>query len=189
MVLTPVCSLPEELTVSKAKRIYLAGPFFNEKQIETIQKIEDALGLIDVDVFSPRKMALNGNPTTTKPTPETARQIFKKDYQEICLSTHVIAVIDWAMMPDTSLRVVSENSGRALSGPLQFPDSGTVWEMGCAYALRVPVYIFTANPANKLNLMLSQSAVGVIYGFGHLAHFLETGMDEAVLHSWKGEHR
>jgi nucleoside 2-deoxyribosyltransferase len=183
------------------KRVYLAGPFFNEKQIELIEKVETLLHAWNIQHFSPRKMTLNGNPTTSKPTPESAKQIFKNDYHEICNSTHVIAVIDWALMPSTSLRIIKDSSmvtdehvhgeSRAtiLSGPIQIPDSGTVWEMGCAYALRVPVYLFTANPTSRLNLMLSQSARGVIYGFSHLENFLMNDMNEVLLEQWKGEHR
>jgi hypothetical protein len=61
--------------------------------------------------------------------------------------------------------------------------------MGCAYALRVPVYLFTANPAARLNLMLSQSARGVVYGLEKLDAFLASGMNEDLLEEWKGEHR
>lgn len=190
-------------------RVYLAGPFFNDAQVKLIERAEQILEACGVPHFSPRKMALNGNPTTTRPTPEQAGDIFRKDYEEICRSTHVIAVMDWTMNPGTSLRVCAEPpvmvendtplevSGkppialhRVLSGHLQFPDSGTVWEMGCAYALRVPIYLYTAAPAARLNLMLSQSARGVIYGPAKLAEFLAGGrIREEVLEPWKGDHR
>lgn len=186
-------------------RVYLAGPFFNDAQVRLIESVELMLEHHKVPHFSPRKMDLNGKPTTTQPTKETAGAIFRKDYEEICRSTHVIAVMDWAMNPNTSLRVCrdpawGENPGRSshdkatplhetLSGHIAFPDSGTVWEMGCAYALRVPTYIYTANPAARLNLMLSQSARGVIYGLTKLDGFLAGGLDEALLEEWKGEHR
>lgn len=184
---------------SGPKRVYLAGPFFNDAQVRLVESIEQALDDSGLPYFSPRKMSLNGNSTTTKPNKEQAGAIFRKDYEEICRSTHLLAVMDWTMNPRTSLRVVSEhevwenqenpNWYRALSGHLAFPDSGTVWEMGCAYALRVPVYLFTANPSARLNLMLSQSARGVIYGLEKLAPFLASGMDESLLEEWKGEHR
>jgi nucleoside 2-deoxyribosyltransferase len=177
-----------------AKRVYLAGPFFNAAQIALIQEVEDALAAMNIPTFSPRKMALNDKPTTTKPTPEQAAQIFRKDYEEITKSTHVIAVLDWALNPGVSLRLCKNDVGE--DGPLQpisdhlsLPDAGTVWEMGCAYALRVPVYLYTQNPAAKLNLMLSQSARGVLYGIDHLKTFLGAGMDEDLLSPWKGEHR
>jgi nucleoside 2-deoxyribosyltransferase len=177
-----------------ARRVYLAGPFFNQAQIKLIQEVEDALQANDIPTFSPRKMALNDKPTSTKPTPEQAAAIFRKDYEEITKSTHVLAILDWALNPDVSLRLVAPRQGHApeydmLSGPLSLPDSGTVWEMGCAYALRVPIYLYTKDPAAKLNLMLSQSARGVIYGLDHLNTFLGTGMDEDILSPWTGEHR
>jgi nucleoside 2-deoxyribosyltransferase len=177
-----------------AKRVYLAGPFFNQAQIKLISDVEDALVATGTDHFSPRKMTLNDKPTTTKPTPEQAKAIFRKDYEEICRSTHVIAVLDWALNPGVELRLVQPRQGHVpeydmLSGHLSLPDAGTVWEMGCAYALRVPVYLYTVDPSARLNLMLSQSARGVIYGLDHLKTFLGSGMDEDLLSPWKGEHR
>jgi hypothetical protein len=155
-------------------------------------------------------MALNGNPTTTKPTPEQAADIFRKDYEEICKSTHLLAVLDWTMPPHASLRIVKENfavpgeepqrplDAQPLRAPrtyevvsehLSLPDSGTVWEMGCAYALRVPVYLYTDKPATRLNLMLTQSAIGVIYGKQKFYDFLQANLDENLLEGWKGDHR
>lgn len=187
---------------TKPVRVYLAGPFFNDAQVRLIESVENSLEAHAIPHFSPRKMSLNGNPTTTKPSKETAGAIFRKDYEEICRSTHVLAVMDWAMNPDTSLRVCREPAWGAtlhngkdmevhetLSGHIAFPDSGTVWEMGCAYALRVPVYLYTVNPTARLNLMLSQSARGVVYGIDKLDAFLTAGLNEDLLEEWKGEHR
>jgi nucleoside 2-deoxyribosyltransferase len=179
-------------------RVYLAGPFFNDAQVSLIKDVETALTAAGIPHFSPRKMDLNGKPTTTTPTKETAGAIFRKDYEEICRSTHVLAVIDWAMNPGYSLRVCKDTEWGQVDGAvlretltdhLALPDSGTVWEMGCAYALRVPVYLYTVNPAAKMNLMLSQSAKGVIYGPEKLRSFLNEGMCEESLEEWKGAHR
>lgn len=187
-------------------RFYLAGPFFNAAQIEVINTLERFLDMHGYPYFSPRKMALNGNPTSAKPNREQAEQIFRKDYQEICNCTHMLAVIDWAMNPNTSIRVCRDPAWgevpddrtpgghvaklhATLSEHLAIPDSGTVWEMGCAYALRVPVYAYTERPANKMNLMLTQSARGVVYGPEALAAFLNYDLDEACLGQWKGDFR
>jgi nucleoside 2-deoxyribosyltransferase len=168
-------------------RLYLAGPFFNSAQIDLIRDVEDALTLHGVNHFSPRKIGLNSNPATSKPTPEQAEQIFKKDYQEICASTHVLAVVDWALPPGQSVRLCRDDIPG--NTHLQVPDSGTVWEMGCAYALRVPVILYTANPSKQMNLMLTQSATGVIYGHTMLMQWLACDMDATILEGWKGDHR
>ena len=190
----------------KPTRVYLAGPFFNDAQVKLIEAAELLLDHHSIPYFSPRKMDLNGKPTTTQPSKETAGAIFRKDYEEICKSTHVLAIMDWSMNPGTCLRVCREPAWgevpsdrqpggkmmalhEVLSGHIAFPDSGTVWEMGCAYALRVPVYLLTANPTARLNLMLSQSARGVLYGLVKLDAFLAAGLNEDLLEEWKGEHR
>jgi nucleoside deoxyribosyltransferase len=173
-------------------RIYLAGPFFNAAQVELIKTIEDTLESYNIPHFSPRKLGLNSNPSTTKPTPEQAANIFKADYQEICRSTHVLAVVDWALPPGQSVHLIREGTTTSMdhvSPALNIPDSGTVWEMGCAYALRVPVILFTANPSKQMNLMLTQSAKGCLYGIDHLQSYLGNGLDQAWLEGWKGDHR
>lgn len=173
--------------MAEPTRIYLAGPFFNAAQIELIKNVETILEMANIPHFSPRKLGLNSNPSSTKPTPEQAANIFKADYQEICRSTHVLAVVDWALPVGQSIHCCFDDGRRGPS--LNIPDSGTVWEMGCAYALRVPVILFTANPSKQMNLMLTQSAKGCIYGLDHLSSWAGGGLDPTYLEGWKGDHR
>jgi len=170
-------------------RVYLAGPFFNSAQIEIVKSIENIFDRYEVPHFSPRKLGLNAQPTTTKPTPEQAADIFKNDYQEICRSTHVLAIVDWALPEGQSIHLHRNGTPEIIGPPLNIPDSGTVWEMGCAYALRVPVILFTHNPSKNMNLMLTQSAKGCIYGFDALHLFAESRFNPSFLEGWKGEHR
>lgn len=186
--------------------LYLAGPFFNAAQIEIIQRIESALCRLPgpsgtFSFFSPRSQPLNANPTGKVGPLDTAKaqDVFKKDYLEITRSTIVLAVMDWALPEGKEVRMVdmfrqeTENGeslewGIPCSGPIKLPDSGTVWEMGCAYALRVPTYIFTQDPAARVNLMLSQSCKGVLYGWDALERWVASEFTEGA-EPWKGEHR
>jgi hypothetical protein len=77
-----------------------------------------------------------------------------------------------------------------IGGPLNLPDTGTVWEMGFAYAVnmfsrRMDIYGFTTRPrTDKLNLMLTKSCKGVISGLEELTKFLKG--EESVAKPWEG---
>lgn len=42
------------MQISKTPRVYIAGPFFNEHQIETIEDIKEVLDHLDLTYFSPK---------------------------------------------------------------------------------------------------------------------------------------
>lgn len=74
-------------------KVYLAGPFFNEQQIETIERLETWLCVKHVDFYSPR---MEG--TLIHISPENrqaaAKLIYEKNILRLAWCTHVIAVID-----------------------------------------------------------------------------------------------
>lgn len=95
-------------------RIYLAGPFFNEKQLNNMKTLEDLCKLHNINGISPRKFMV------LKPrAPLSDREkVFKENVRAIDTSNLVLACVD-------------------------DKDTGTAWEMGYAYAMRKPVVAYT----------------------------------------------
>lgn len=119
------------------KRIYLAGPFFSDKQIERISKVEKALTTNPTAgfVFSPRLSDENDD-TENAGSPEWAKAIFTKDVAEVDKCDVVVAIADF------------EHANL---------DSGTAFELGYAYHSNKPI-ILLQELDEQLNLMVSQSA-------------------------------
>ena len=118
-------------------RIYLAGPFFSDEQIDRIARAEQALTqnqTVD-SFFSPRLSDENSTPLLKEGTPEWAQMIFKKDVEEIDDADLVVAVADF----------VHANV-----------DSGTAFEVGYAYHSNKPIVI-VQELDEPLNLMLGQA--------------------------------
>ena len=111
-------------------RVYLAGPFFNEEQLERISYIETKLDMYGLDVFSPRHASLI-KPGCSK---EDMIETFKGNVTHIDKADLVLAVLDGN-------------------------DTGTIWEAGYAYAKQVPtIYFNETRPKDKgPNLMLAES--------------------------------
>lgn len=111
-------------------KIYLAGPFFNEEQEERIEAIEQLLEKNHCDVFSPRQ----------------ASKITKGCSQQDMIDTFNgnITHIDEA---DLVLAILDGN------------DTGTMFEVGYAYANKIPTLYFNeTRPKDKgPNLMLALS--------------------------------
>ncbi|KRM67795.1 nucleoside 2-deoxyribosyltransferase [Apilactobacillus ozensis] len=116
------------------KKIYLAGPFFDDEQVSRIEKLENILTNNPTveSFFSPRTTNLPGE----KPgTPEWANKIYHEDVNEILKADLVFAVIDFT----------GENV-----------DSGTAFEIGYAVANKKPVVVFHEK-TGIVNLMISES--------------------------------
>lgn len=111
-------------------KVYLAGPFFNEEQIERINYIEDLLDEYGFDIFSPRQ-ASRIKPGCSK---EDMVKTFEGNTTNIDNADFVLAVLDGN-------------------------DTGTMFECGYAYAKNIPVLYFNeTRPADKgPNLMLAMS--------------------------------
>ena len=108
-------------------RVYLAGPFFNEEQVERINYIEDLLDKLNFDVFSPRQ--------ASKITPNATKQdmidTFEGNVSHINEADFVLAILD-------------------------SNDSGTLFECGYAYEKK-PVLYFNETRDKGPNLMLALS--------------------------------
>ena len=112
------------------KKIYLASPFFNETEIETMSKVLEILRGKGLDVFAPYE---NQNKHLEFGTKEWREATFNGD----------VAGIDRA---DVVVAIVAGN----------YCDSGTAWEIGNAVAKGKPVVIH--NPTKEtINLIISDS--------------------------------
>lgn len=108
-------------------KVYLAGPFFNEEQVERINFIEDLLASLDFDIFSPRQ-ASKIKPGATK---QDMLDTFRGNVDGIDEADFVLAVLDGN-------------------------DSGTLFECGYAYQ-KTPVLYFNETREKGPNLMLALS--------------------------------
>lgn len=114
--------------------IYLAGPFFDDEQLERIGRVEKAL---DANpqvgrVFSPR---LNEIRDLEMGTPKWATETFQMDVQEIDKADVIVAMIDFV---DDQV------------------DSGTAFEIGYAFHSKKPLVILHEKSAT-VNLMIAES--------------------------------
>ena len=190
---------------------YLAAPFFNPAQIALVEQIEAAFKMYDVQLFSPRQHPAN------KPghvlSDEDARDIFQRNWEAILGCTDMIAVVDWLLPPGHELYVlgwaaeqeiispaplqgsgqkpIGPLRGQKIAGPLNIPDTGTVWEMGAAFGEgAIDIFMFTTRPPTAaLNVMLSQGAKGVFAGIEELNAFLSSGCNRGLVGGWKGKHQ
>lgn len=117
-------------------RIYLAGPFFSDQQIDRIHRVEEALKANPSvnSFFSP--MATNTTDDNGQQfTPQWAQRVFQLDTEEIDKADVVCAVCDFFH---------------------QNMDSGTAFEVGYAFASQTPV-VCLQELDEPLNLMIGQA--------------------------------
>lgn len=126
-------------------KIYLAGPFFNEEQVSTQAILEGMCNELGWPAFSPR-LECFCPPNATK---EQQDATFNMNVEHVKKAPLVIARID------------------------DF-DTGTIWEMGLAFAYGTPVVAYTTMPEGRgLNLMLARGCVGFLQGLGKVHEFLK----------------
>lgn len=115
-------------------KIYLAAPFFNDNQRHLVSELEKFIEKNKPEgwsVYSPSRDAFVISPDSPEEEKEKA---FDMNYEVIEDCGLMIAVVDDR-------------------------DMGTVWEMGAAYALKVPVITVSAFNYG-VNLMLAFSTIG-----------------------------
>ncbi len=106
------------------KKIYLASPFFCEKETEVLGKVENILKARGLDVFSPREHEVReGNVGK----PEWSKATFNNDK----------TALDWC---DVVVMLYWGN----------YSDSGTAWECGYAYATKKPVLVVQLGELSNL---------------------------------------
>ncbi len=109
--------------------VYLAGPWFNDEQLQRHQRIANLLSAHDIEVFNPR-----------------LRSCLKPDSSDEDRESTFLDNIDCIEKADA---VVVIYDGK---------DSGTIWETGYAYAHKKPIIFFAETLNGKpFNLMLAMT--------------------------------
>ncbi|MBX4215956.1 nucleoside 2-deoxyribosyltransferase [Candidatus Parcubacteria bacterium] len=148
-----------DVVAPEPKSLYLAGPFFNDLQLRTIERVEEMCEEKKVVCNSPRKFLV----LKPKASWEERKAVFLDNILKIQQSEIVLACLDnpW----------VDRITGELIPGN-QAPDTGTIWEMGYAHAIGRPVVCFTANSA-RMNVMLAQGCNGFLKNLGEVSEFLK----------------
>jgi nucleoside 2-deoxyribosyltransferase len=112
------------------KRVYLASPFFNEMEIETVEKVAEILKAKGLEVFEPMKNQMEGLQAGER---HWSIETFMNDIKFIKWSEIVVAVYHG-----------------------NYSDSGTAFEIGYAYATDKPV--ITVHVGDSSNLMVHEGS-------------------------------
>lgn len=112
---------------NQIRHIYLAGPFFNEAEIENVEYVESVLTEKGFSYFSPMRHTVDAETGTT----EWAHEIFEMDRSEIGKADAVVALYYGS-----------------------YGDTGTAWECGYAAAAGIPVILVHVSEEGNSNLMM-----------------------------------
>jgi nucleoside deoxyribosyltransferase len=126
---------------------YVAAPFFNVPQNETLTHIEALLTSLNFAYISPRKSGLILKDMTPEHRKVVAPAVYRKNVNDLKIADGVVAVID------------------------DF-DPGTIWEMGFAAALeKHHIYTYTGR-GYGVNVMLAGCVRGHAKGMPQLREML-----------------
>ncbi|KGP93230.1 nucleoside 2-deoxyribosyltransferase [Pontibacillus chungwhensis BH030062] len=126
-------------------KVFLAGPFFNEEERNRVREIAEILQDIKgLEVFIPMK---NQFKPLEFGEERWRKAVFSNDVIHILESDVMIAIHD--------------------SGDKPYPDSGTMWEMGFAYANRIPIIVYTEKDT-VMNLMIAESGRAYVHSLEDL---------------------
>ena len=117
------------------KKIYLASPFFDATECHYYHRAIEALRSAGYEVYVPQEHSIEGG--WEMPNEEWARRVFAEDVDAIRTSD-VVMILNFGM----------------------YSDSGTAWEAGYAYALKIPtvqVLCGGANATYSLMMWLSST--------------------------------
>ena len=136
---------------NKIYDFYLAGPFFNQDQLDMQEKIEEMMVLHGKTCFSPRKDAGTLPKNATK---EQMLDVFKADLEAI-------------------------KSCKCLFANVSFRDTGTSVEIGYALSRDIPIVLYwndKIHDSDHVNLMIAMACGGkVLNNWTDLSEYLETG--------------
>lgn len=113
-------------------KVYIAAPFFKDIQLNAVKMIEFTLKNEGIEFYSPRSEGILQD-MTVKQKAERMAYLFQQNIRNLNWCTHVVAVIDNY-------------------------DTGTVWEMGYAYASNKKIVTYSDNYYG-INVMLNESIV------------------------------
>lgn len=125
-------------------RIYLASPFFNDKELDYYEKVLNILEKKNLIVYAPLKNEISRENKTKE---QWARQTFSKDIEEI-KKADAIVMLFYGL----------------------YSDSGTSWECGYAYATNKPVVVVHLHEG-KSNCMINCGSYSNLKGLQELEKY------------------
>ena len=127
------------------KKVYLASPFFDDAELERVNKVKEILDLKGLDVFSPKE---HQNEHLEFGSIEWRKATFENDVKHI----------DWC---DVVVAIICKGN---------YDDSGTAWELGYAYATNKPVVLVNIT-GETINLMIADSIHALITSYDELKEY------------------
>ena len=127
------------------KKVYLASPFFDDAELERVDKVKEILVSKGLDVFSPKE---HQNEHLEFGSIEWRKATFENDVKHI----------DWC---DVVVAIICKGN---------YDDSGTAWELGYAYATNKPVVLVNIT-GETINLMIADSIHALITSYDELKEY------------------
>ena len=124
------------------KKVYLASPFFNAKEISVVEYVAKRLRNLGFDVYSPREHEVEN--AWALPNKEWAKKVFDADIKAIN-EADIVVVINFGMYSDT----------------------GTAWECGYAYGIGKKVKMVLAENIITESPLPSTYSLMMINGCHH----------------------
>ena len=129
----------DDLEILDGLNVYLAGPFFSDSQIEIVKELNEVLQKNETigNIFVPMEHQMNDGDLVEFTSP-WAKAVAMNDYKNVREADIVVAIVDF--------------DGQDM-------DSGTAAEIGYAYAIGRPVFLYhDKNYDMMVNLMLTEVA-------------------------------
>ena len=127
------------------KKVYLASPFFDDAELERVDKVKEILDSKGLEVFSPKE---HQNEHLEFGSIEWRKATFENDVKHI----------DWC---DVVVAIICKGN---------YDDSGTAWELGYAYATNKPVVLVNIT-GETINLMIADSIHALIISYDELKEY------------------
>ena len=127
------------------KKVYLASPFFDDAELERVDKVTEILDSKGLEVFSPKE---HQNEHLEFGSIEWRKATFENDVKHI----------DWC---DVVVAIICKGN---------YDDSGTAWELGYAYATNKPVVLVNIT-GETINLMIADSIHALITSYDELKEY------------------
>lgn len=127
------------------KKVYLASPFFDDAELERVDRVKEILNSKGLEVFSPKE---HQNEHLEFGSIEWRKATFENDVKHI----------DWC---DVVVAIICKGN---------YDDSGTAWELGYAYATNKPVVLVNIT-GETINLMIADSIHALITSYDELKEY------------------
>lgn len=127
----------DDLEILDGLNVYLAGPFFSDSQIEIVKELNEVLQKNETigNIFVPMEHQMNDGDLVEFTSP-WAKAVAMNDYKNVREADIIVAIVDF--------------DGQDM-------DSGTAAEIGYAYAIGRPVFLYhSSNHSQMVNLMLTE---------------------------------